>query len=146
MLKTQLLLIALFGITPVANAVCPEKPVSFCQIVAQNPIVVKAKVASTQRFVDEDDPEGVAGWIYHLDVIKDYRHGKPEKLAVSSENTTSRVTLETGQEYIVFASWNSEGQLETRNYCAPYSSRKFDKQIEQKVLACLLNEKAGQRN
>jgi hypothetical protein len=54
-------LIALFGVADWANAVCPEKPVSICQIVRQHPVVVRAKVASTQRLVDEDDPEGVAG-------------------------------------------------------------------------------------
>jgi hypothetical protein len=63
-----------------------------------------------------------------------------------SENTTARISLETGGEYIVFASPNSEGQLETGNYCDPYSSKKFAAKTEQKVLACLRNEKAGQRN
>jgi hypothetical protein len=145
MLKTTLPLIALLGITEVANAVCPEKPVSLCQIVTQNPVVVRAKVASTQRLVGEDDPEGVAGWIYHIDVIKDYRHGKTGQLAVMSENTTSRISLETGKEYIVFASRNSEGQLETGNYCDPYSERKFDTKTEQKVVRCLRSENAGQR-
>jgi hypothetical protein len=86
--------------------------VPICQIVRQNPVVVRAKVASTQRLVDEDDPEGVAGWIYHLDVVKDYRNGKSRRLAVMSENTTARISLETGGEYIVFASRNSEGQLD----------------------------------
>ena len=144
MLKKMFPLIALLGIMKSANAVCPEKPVSLCQIVAQNPVVVRAKVASIQRLVDEDDPEGVAGWIYHLDEVNDYRHRKSRHLAVMSANTTSRISLETGKEYIVFAFWNSEGQLETGNYCDPYSSRKFDKKTEQKVVTCLHNEKTGQ--
>jgi hypothetical protein len=144
MLKTTFFLIMLFGATKVANAICPEKPIPLCEIVSQNPVVVRAKVTATQRLVDEDDPDGVAGWIYHLDVIKDYRRGKPRRLAVMSENTTARISLETGKEYIVFASRNGEGQLETGNYCDPYSSSKFDKKTEQKVVKCLLNEKAGQ--
>ena len=146
MLKTMFALVALFSIAGAANAHCPERPVSLCQMVAQNPVVVRAKVTSIQRLVDEDDPDGVAGWIYHLDVIKNYRYGKPGRLAVMSENTTSRISLETGNEYMVFASRNSEGQLETGNYCDPYSARKFDSKTEQKVLTCLLNEKARQRN
>jgi hypothetical protein len=145
MLKTVFFLGALLGIARAASAVCPEKPVSLCQIVSQNPVVVRAKVASTQRLVDDDDPEGVAGWIYHLDVLKDYRRGKARQLAVMSENTTSRISLETGKEYIVFAFRNSEGQLETGNYCDPYSSGEFDKKTEQKVLSCLRNERAGHR-
>lgn len=145
MLKRMLPLIALLGITGRANAVCAEKPVALCQIVARNPVVVRAKVASMQRLVDENDPDGVAGWVYHLDVVNDYRHGTSRHLAVMSENTTSRVSLETGKEYIVFASPNSEGQLETENYCDPYSSSKFDKRTEQKVVGCLLNEKAARR-
>jgi hypothetical protein len=84
--------------------------------------------------------------MYHLDVIKDYRNGKSRRLAVMSENTTARINLETGNEYIVFASRNSEGQLETGNYCDPYSSKKFAAKTEQKVLACLRDEKAGRRN
>ena len=139
-------LVALFGFTDWANAVCPEKPVSICQIVRENPIVVRAKVASTQRLVDEDDPEGVAGWLYHLDVVRDYRNGKSRRLAVMSENTTARISLETGGEYLVFASRNSEGQLETGSYCDPSASEKFDVKTERAVLACLRNEKASQRN
>jgi hypothetical protein len=144
--RASLFLIALFGFTDWANAACPEKPVSICEVVRQNPVVVRAKVASTQRLVDEDDPQGVAGWMYHLDVIKDYRNGKSRRLAVMSENTTARINLETGNEYIVFASRNSEGQLETGNYCDPTASEKFDGKTEQKVLACLRNAKAGWRN
>lgn len=123
--KTGILfvLITLFGVTELASAVCPEKPVSICQIVRENPVVVRAKVASTQRLADEDDPDGVAGWIYHLDVVKDYRNGKSRRLAVMSENTTARISLQTGGEYIVFASPNVEGQLESGNYCDPYSSK-----------------------
>jgi hypothetical protein len=139
-------LIALFGFAEWANAVCPEKPMPICEIVRQTPVVVRAKVASMQRLVDEDDPEGVAGWMYHLDVVKDYRNGKSRRLAVMSENTTARISLETGGEYIVFASQNSEGQLETGNYCDPYSSEKFNLKTEQKVLACLHSAKAGRRN
>ena len=144
--RTIFFLIALLGFSDWANAVCPERPVSICEVVRQNPVVVRAKVASTQRLVDEDDPQGVAGWIYHLDVIKDYRNGKSRRLAVMSENTTARISLETGVEYIVFASRNSEGQLETGNYCDPSSSERFDVKTEQKVLACLRDEKDGQRN
>lgn len=146
MLRKLFSLIALLGITESVNAVCPEKSVSLCEIVAENSVVVRAKVASIQRLVDEDDPEGVAGWVYHLDVLKDYRHGKSRRLAVMSNNTTSRVSLETGKEYIVFASKNGEGQLETANYCDPYSEKRFEARTEQKVVACLHNEKTGQRN
>jgi hypothetical protein len=144
--RSMFFLIALFGFTEWANAVCPEKPVPICQVVRQNPVVVRAKVASMQRLVDEDDPQGVAGWMYHLDVIKDYRNGKSRRLAVMSENTTARISLDTGREYIVFASRNSEGQLETGNYCDPTASERFDEKTEQKVLACLRNEKAGRRD
>lgn len=145
MLKAIFFLSALLGMARLASAVCPEKPVSLCQIVSQNSVVVRAKVKSTQLLVDDDDPEGVAGWIYHLDVVEDYRRGKSRYLAVISENTTSRISLETGKEYIVFASRNSEGQLETGNYCDPYSSRKFDRKTEQKIVTCLRNEKADLR-
>lgn len=145
-IKGIFFLVALLGVTDWANAVCPEKPVSLCEIVREQPVVVRAKVASTQLLVDEDDPEGVAGWIYHLDVVKDYRNGKSRRLAVMSENTTARISLETGREYLVFASRNSEGQLETGNYCDRAAAERFDEKTEQKVLACLRDQKDGQRN
>lgn len=50
-----------------ASAVCPEHPVPLCAIVARSEVVVWAKAAPVQRLVDEDDPDGVAGWIYHLE-------------------------------------------------------------------------------
>jgi hypothetical protein len=134
-------LLALSGVSATANAVCPEKQISLCEIVLSNPVVVHAKVGSKQRVVDEDDPEGVAGWIYHLEVIKDYRHGKRRSLAVSSVNTTARLILETGKEYIVYAGPNSEGQLEAGTYCDNYTDMEFNKTIEQKVQVCLRNEK-----
>jgi len=137
MLRTTFPLFILFALSGVASAVCPERPVPLCAIVAQSEVVVRAKVASVQRLVDEDDPDGVAGWIYHLNVIKDYRHKKTGLLAVMSENTSSRVSLESGKEYIVFAGPNAEGRLETGNFCDPYSANKFDQATEQKVLACL---------
>jgi hypothetical protein len=137
MLRTILLLAIFPGIVGTANAMCPETPVRLCQMVADSPVVVRAKVVSTQDVVDRDDPDGVAGWLYHLDVIRNYRNDKPGRIAVASENTTSRVILETGREYIVFASRNSEGQLETANYCDPYSAREFDKRLEAEVVACL---------
>jgi hypothetical protein len=146
MLKRLFSSIAFLGIAGNVNAVCPEKPVPLCRIVDENPVVVRARVASIQRLVDEDDPDGVAGWVYHLDVVKDYRHGKARHLAVMSNNTTSRVSLEAGKDYIIFASENGEGQLETGNYCDPYSGKRFETKMEQKVVACLRNEKTGQRN
>jgi hypothetical protein len=74
------------------------------------------------------------------------RHGTPRGLAVVSVNTSARVELETGKEYIVFASPNVEGQLEAGNYCDRYSGSKFKKETEQKVVNCLRDESAGRQN
>ena len=145
MLKTLLVLILSFGLADSAKADCPAQPISLCQMVSASPVVVRAKVEAVQRIVDEDDPEGVAGWIYHLDVIEHYRHGTGRRLTVISENTAARVSLEVGNEYIVFAAPNSEGQLETGNFCDPYSSKEFDRTTARNVLSCLSNEKAGRR-
>jgi hypothetical protein len=56
-----------------AHAICPTKPVTLCQIVADNEFVLRAKLISKHLVVDERDPEGTDGWIYHFDVITNYR-------------------------------------------------------------------------
>ncbi len=125
------------GFTSLAHALCPESPVPLCEIVAAHPFVAHARVSSTQYLVDEDDPAGVAGTLYHLDVIRDYRQGKAARRTVYGANTTARLTLKTGKEYIVFAAPDAEGNLAAGNYCDAYTEAGFTPELEKQVLACL---------
>jgi len=130
---------------PTIHAVCPEKPLPLCEIVKMNAFVAHARVAATQHLVDEDDPQGLAGWLYHLDVVRDYRGGKAIKRSAYSVNTTARLELKTGKEYIVFAGPDAEGNLETGNYCAPYTEMEYTVELENQVKACVVGEKKASK-
>lgn len=135
--------IALVGLATVqtVQAACPEKPMSLCEIVKANPFVAHVRISSTQHLVDEDDLEGLAGWLYHLDVLRDYRGHHTAKRSAYSVNTAARLLLQTGKEYIVFASPDAEGNLETENRCDPYSETEYSLELEKQVNACLVKEK-----
>src|SRR5271169_3522032 len=106
-----LMIILLISFLPgSAHAYCEDPRPKLCHVFYSNDLVVHAKVSAIHDVVDkEDDPEGVEGWLYYLDVLKVYR-GKPrKKLVVYSSNSTSRVLLKPGREYIVFASLSFDG-------------------------------------
>jgi hypothetical protein len=124
-----------------AYAVCPNPPLTLCQIVQRNEWVLLATVESRQVVKDEDDPEGVAGWIYHLTVRRDYRNNKVRHISVFSENTTSRVVLQPGKEYFVFAGRNPGQMPETGNYCDKYTQSPYSVTIEREILSCLHRNK-----
>jgi hypothetical protein len=50
--RTMFILMALLDVTDWANAVCPEKPVSICEIVRQNPVYGIVDVAELSDTVD----------------------------------------------------------------------------------------------
>jgi hypothetical protein len=108
-----LMLISFFSLS--AYAVSPKPAPKLCNVLFSDDLVVHAKVHKIKSFKDKDDPEGVAGWIYYLDVIKVYRGKTGKKLVVYSLNDTSRLLLKTGKEYFVFASKNG-GRYEAGNY------------------------------
>ena len=129
------LLIALFS-TAVA-AVCPEQPISLCEMVRESDWVVRGKVEAIQLVKDTDDPEGVAGWLYHLNVRTTYLGSAKPSLIVFSENSTSRVVLEKDGDYFVFVSKMQEELLETSNQCDDFSEAKYDKALESKIKECV---------
>lgn len=142
MLKKSFFTLLGLLITGSAHADCPEKPMSICEIVKLNSFVAHSKVSSTQHLSDEDDPEGLAGWLYHLDVIRSYRDSSISQAAAYSANTTARLELKTGKEYIIFASKDAEGMLETGNYCDSYTEMEFTRELEKQVMACIASEKS----
>lgn len=138
----QLLLACPFALMPLlANAVCPDHKMTLCEIVQANEWVLRTTVESTQYIKDENDPEGIAGWLYQLNVKTDYRGKKLEQLSVLSKNTTSRVNLETGKEYFVFVSKNPGQVPETTNYCDDFTESQFSEDLEKKIQDCVINEK-----
>jgi hypothetical protein len=88
-----------------------------CNILFSNDLVIHAKVVKTEIFKDKDDPDGIAGWLYHINVLKAYRGTTEKKVIMRSDNTTARLLLKPGKEYIVFASRLPDATYEAVNYC-----------------------------
>ena len=100
-----------------ALAFCDDPPAKLCHILFSSDLVIHAKVVKVEIYKDEDDPDGIAGWLYHLKVLKPYRGTTRKALIVKSENSTSRLLLKTGNEYIVFAWRHKDGNYQAGNYC-----------------------------
>ncbi len=120
-----------------AFSFCENPPAKLCNMFFSNDLVVHAKVVKTVIFHDKDDPDGVDGWLYYLQVLKSYRGTAEKTIMVKSENTTSRLLLKTGKKYIVFAKKSSDGSYEAGNYCGGIQdaegelySQKLDKQLQ----------------
>ncbi|CAK8713425.1 MAG: hypothetical protein CDV28_102181 [Candidatus Electronema aureum] len=103
--------------------------------------VVRGRVESIQLVKDSDDPEGIAGWLYHLNVITTYRGTAKPSLIVFSSNTTSRIVLNQDGDYFVFISKASGELLETGNECDNYSESKYNLTLENQILKCVSNSK-----
>ncbi len=75
---------------------------------------------------------------FHLQVLKSYRGGISKSVTVFNENTTVRLLLKPGNDYIVFATRNHDGVYEAVNYCGevqnvdgePYSA-KLEERIQE---------------
>ena len=92
-----------------ALAFCKDPPARLCQILFHHDLVVYGEVIKKEILKDADDPEGIAGWLYSINVLKAYR-GTPEKtVIVRSENASDRLVLEPGRKYIVFAKKLGDG-------------------------------------
>jgi|GEM_PF-2495091 len=119
-----------------AHAFCEQPPAKLCNVFFSNDLVVHAKVVKSETVNEEGNPE--AGWLYHLEALKTYRGKASKSVIVYSENTTARLLLESGKEYIVFASKSQGGKYNARNYCGevqhvdgePYSVK-----LEEKIQA-----------
>jgi len=140
MIRRLLLALPLSLFALPASAICPDHKMTLCEIVRDNEWVLRATGKSTQIIKDEDDPDGVAGWLYTLKVGTDYRGKLLKNLAVLSANTTSRVVLKTGLEYFVFASRNALQLPETGNYCDEFTESGNTTGLEREIQDCIKNE------
>jgi len=123
-----------------ASAFCEQPRTKICQVIFANDLVVRANVERTEIIQDEDDPEGVAGWRYDLKVQKTYRGQVSKSVVVTSLNTTSRLLLTTGKEYIVFASKSAGSEYEAGNYYGEVQGidgEPFSSQTEKKIVEVL---------
>ncbi|HVN96171.1 MAG TPA: hypothetical protein VMT62_07065 [Syntrophorhabdaceae bacterium] len=118
-----------------ASAFCEQPPAKLCNVFFSNDLVVHAKVLKTGYTRDKPD---IDYYVYHLEVLKVYRGKIGKSVTVYTENSTGRLSLKPGNEYIVFAFRNQNGDYEVNNYCGevqhfegePYSAR-LEEQIRE---------------
>jgi hypothetical protein len=95
---------------PHAFAISSLPPSKTCKVLFANSITIHGVVRDVTPDVDTvNDPEGIDGWRYGIDVLKVYR-GRPtgNRIIVKSENTTARLVLEPSKDYLIFASETAE--------------------------------------
>lgn len=95
---------------PDAFAISPEPAPKTCKVLFSSSIAIHGVVRDATAEVDTaNDPDGIEGWRYSIDVLKVYR-GRPigNRIIVRSENTTARLVLERGKDYLIFASETAE--------------------------------------
>lgn len=109
------LLIVLCSYAINAQAVCygRQKP-SVQQEFASSNFVLTGTVTTSQDISDPDDPEGIAATKYKIAINLLFK-GKvpaaghsPASITITSENTSSRMVLETGQQYLLFVNGSVE--------------------------------------
>ncbi|HVO65174.1 MAG TPA: hypothetical protein VMT12_01735 [Syntrophales bacterium] len=96
-----------------AGAICEQPPAKLCNVFFSNDLVIHAKVLKTEY---REKPT-MDYYVYHLEVLKVYRGKIGKSVTVYTENSTGRLLLKPGNEYIVFASRNQNGDYEAMNYC-----------------------------
>ncbi len=94
-----------------AQALCygRQQP-SVQQEFASSHFVLTGTVTKSQDISAPDDPEGIAATQYQITINQLFK-GKvpaaghsPASITITSENTSSRMVLETGQQYLLFVS------------------------------------------
>ena len=79
-------------------------------------LVVTAQVTAEQDILDhEDSDQSVAGTRYTLRVVERFKGKPPERLVISSENTSGRFPMERGQAYLLFLDSPRDGQYGVNN-------------------------------
>jgi hypothetical protein len=64
--------------------------------------VILGKVMGVKNVSSPDDPEGIAATIYLIRVERRFKGPHMGKLAITSENTSSRFEMNVSKEYLLF--------------------------------------------
>ncbi len=98
-----------------AQALCygRQQP-SVQQEFASSTFVLTGTVTKSQEISAPDDPQGVAATQYQIEINQLFK-GKvpaagqsPASISIHAENTSSRIVLETGQQYLLFVRSDAE--------------------------------------
>jgi hypothetical protein len=113
-LSTTLAVLITVVVEPgVAQAWCPEPKPSVREEASASDYVLKA-IVSAERVVPEAG-KSYDGWSYRLKPLQIFRGRVHAGSEVFTENTSGRLPLEVGAQYLLFAKRNSEGRLEITN-------------------------------
>jgi hypothetical protein len=131
------IMISTLLLSSAARGFCRDPQPRLCTILFSNDLAIRARVDSIRNLVEPDDPDGIAGWLYHLKVVRTYRGQAESFVDVRSENASDRVSLDVGKEYFIFASRRSDNILETGNHCCPYSGAPYSRSVEMEIESIL---------
>ena len=96
-----------------ARAWCPEPKPSVRAESSASDYVLTA-VVTAERLVPEAG-KSYEGWSYRLKPIQIFRGRVHAESEVFTENSSGRLPLEVGAQYLLFAKRNGEGRLEITN-------------------------------
>jgi hypothetical protein len=140
------LLIAALALSTSAQAICSRPEPKLCSEFFTHELVIRAKVLKIEPVIHPNDPTGVDGWIYHLDVIKTYRDPTFKRQTINSDNTSARLLLTQGKEYVIFADKNSDGLYEAGGNCAgiqPLTGELYSSKLDSAITALNKTRKAS---
>lgn len=102
-----------------ALAICRLPAAKLCQVLFDSDIAFHGRVRKVVPIINKtDDPDGLGGWLYEVDVIKLYRGTAFNRVTIKSENSSGRLLLSVGRDYILFGAATAEPRVfEAWNNC-----------------------------
>lgn len=102
-----------------AFAICRLPAAKLCQVLFDSDIAFHGRVRKVVPIINKtDDPDGLEGWLYEVDVIKLYRGTAFSHVTIKSENSSGRLLLSVGRDYILFGAATAEPHVfEAWNNC-----------------------------
>ncbi len=102
-----------------ALAICRLPAAKLCQVLFDSDIAFHGRVLKVVPIINKtDDPDGLEGWLYEVDVIKLYRGTAFKRVTIKSENSSGRLLLTAGRDYILFGAATAEPRVfEAWNNC-----------------------------
>ena len=118
MVKMLAISLLLLMSTTVAHAFCSKPTPKVCSSFFNSDAVFTGTVNDQESVPDQDD--SIGGWLYRLRITKVFRGDLGQTVAVFTPNDSSRLPLEVGREYLLFARLR-DGRLRIGNDCGPLS-------------------------
>lgn len=102
-----------------ALAICRLPAAKLCQVLFDSDIAFHGRVRKVVPIINKtDDPYGLEGWLYEVDVIKLYRGTAFNRVTIKSGNSSGRLLLFAGRDYILFGAATDEPRVfEAWNNC-----------------------------